>query len=211
MTETPYEIRSSTRRKRTMTAFREQGRVVVVVPAHMSAQQRRDLVPPLVERLLANEAGRRTPRGGADLTERVRRLYATYLRPAVGGAVPTLGARWVTNQEARWGSCTPLTGEIRLSHRLQEMPEWVVDYVCVHEAAHLLERHHNQRFHALVARFPEAQRAQAFLDGVDFARRHALPPVADDVQDDDVQDDDADDADGATESPVGDYLPGLWA
>lgn len=177
VTETPYEIRSSNRRKRTMTAFREQGRVVVVVPAHMSAQQRRDLVPGLVERLLANEAGRKAPRGNVELTQRVRRLYATYLQPAASGDVPTLGARWVTNQDARWGSCTPATGEIRLSHRLQEMPDWVVDYVCVHEAAHLLERNHNGRFHALVARYPEARRAQAFLDGVDFARSRALPPL----------------------------------
>ena len=85
VTETPYEIRSSNRRKRTMTAFREQGRVVVVVPAHMSAQQRRDLVPGLVERLLANEAGRKAPRGNVELTERVRRASP---RPCAASANP---------------------------------------------------------------------------------------------------------------------------
>ena len=37
--------------------------------------------------------------------------------------------RWVTNQNTRWGSCTPSEGSIRLSHRLQGMPEYVVDYV----------------------------------------------------------------------------------
>ena len=38
-----------------MTAFREHGRLVVVVPAAMTARQRRDLIPPLVERFLARE------------------------------------------------------------------------------------------------------------------------------------------------------------
>ena len=156
-----------------MTAFREEGRVVVVVPAHLSQRQRRDLVPPLVERFLAGEAGRAAPRGGAAPTDRVRQVYADYLQPVVGGAVPTLGARWVTNQDVRWGSCTPGTGEIRISHRLRSMPAWVVDYVLVHEAAHLVERDHSARFHALVAGYPDAERAKAFLEGVDFAVRHS--------------------------------------
>lgn len=156
-----------------MTAFREEGRVVVVVPAHLSARQRRDLVPPLVERFLSNEAGRLAPRGDAALTDRVRRLYEAHLLPAVGGAVPVLGARWVTNQDARWGSCTPSTGEIRISHRMRPMPAWVVDYVLVHEAAHLVERDHSARFHALVARYPDTERAKAFLEGVGFALRHS--------------------------------------
>ena len=155
-----------------MTAFRQEGRLIVVVPAHMSARQRRDLVPPLVEKFLAGEAVRSAPRGDAALTDRVRRLFEAHLLPEIGGAVPTLGARWVTNQDARWGSCTPATGEIRISHRLRPMPTWVLDYVLVHEAAHLVEHDHSARFHALVARYPDAERAKAFLEGVDFARSH---------------------------------------
>jgi Protein of unknown function DUF45 len=155
-----------------MTAFRQEGRLIVVVPAHMSARQRRDLVPPLVEKFLTGEAVRSAPRGDAALTNRVRRLYETHLLPVIGGVVPPLGARWVTNQDARWGSCTPGTGEIRVSHRLRPMPTWVVDYVLVHEAAHLVEREHSARFHSLVARYPDAERAKAFLEGVEFARRH---------------------------------------
>lgn len=171
MSEPSYEIRASARRRRTMTAFREGGRLVVVVPAHMTARQRRDLVPPLVERFLAGEAGRTAPRGDAALTDRVRELYERYLLPAVGGEVPVFGARWVTNQAARWGSCTPSTGELRISDRLRPMPSWVVDYVLIHEAVHLVERNHTKRFAALVGRYPDAARASAFLDGVDFAAR----------------------------------------
>lgn len=154
-----------------MSAYREDGRVVVVVPQRMTARQRRDLVPPLVEKFLAGEQRRAAPRQDSALTERVVQLYRRFLQPAVGGAVPVLGARWVTNQAHRWGSCTPDTGEIRISDRLRDMPAWVVDYVLVHEAAHLIERNHSSRFDALVAAYPQAERAAAFLEGVDFARR----------------------------------------
>lgn len=165
-----YEIRVSARRRRTMTAFREAGRLVVVVPAASTARQRRELVPPLVDRFLARELRGRAPRGDSELSERVRALYRTYLEPAVGATPPELGARWVTNQRRRWGSCTPGTGEIRVSDRLLSMPSWVVDYVLVHEAAHLIERDHNARFHALVARYPDTERAKAFLEGYEFGR-----------------------------------------
>ena len=55
-----------------------------------------------------------------------------------GLAVPA-SVRWVDNQHRRWGSCTPADRSIRLSSRLRSMPEYVVDYVLVHELVHLLE------------------------------------------------------------------------
>ena len=77
--------------------------------------------------------------------------------------------KWVDNQHRRWGSCTPADRTIRLSSRLRSMPEYVVDYVLVHELVHLLEPGHNDRFWALVARYPRAERARGFLEGVEQA------------------------------------------
>jgi predicted metal-dependent hydrolase len=54
---------------------------------------------------------------------------------------------------------------IRLSSRLQALPGWVVDYVLVHELAHLLEPGHGPAFHRLVERYPRAERAEGFLEG----------------------------------------------
>ena len=79
--------------------------------------------------------------------------------------------RWVDNQEQRWGSCTPASGSIRLSHRLQGMPAWVIDYVLLHELAHLLERTHAPAFWRMVDRYPKAERAKGFLEGVAAAAR----------------------------------------
>jgi predicted metal-dependent hydrolase len=54
---------------------------------------------------------------------------------------------------------------IRLSHRLRPMPVWVLDYVLVHELAHLVEPTHSTAFWRLVARYPDAERAKGFLEG----------------------------------------------
>ena len=82
--------------------------------------------------------------------------------------------RWVDNMTTRWASCTTSTGEIRLSDRLQPLPAWVVDYVLLHELAHLIEPNHNKRFWHWVDRYPKAERAKGYLEGVAHAASYAL-------------------------------------
>jgi predicted metal-dependent hydrolase len=49
------------------------------------------------------------------------------------------------------------------------MPDWVLDYVLLHELAHLVVPSHNSLFWNLVARYPRAERARGFLEGVSAA------------------------------------------
>jgi hypothetical protein len=84
-----------------------------------------------------------------------------------GRAVPT-SVSWSQRQGRRWGSCTLATGEIRLSARLRQMPDWVVDYVLVHELVHLLEADHSSEFWSLVERYPRTERARGFLEGASY-------------------------------------------
>jgi predicted metal-dependent hydrolase len=69
----------------------------------------------------------------------------------------------IRNQQWRWGSCSP-NGHICLNWRLVTMPEWVRDYVLVHELMHLKRMDHSSRFWKLVAAAcPEYQRARDWL------------------------------------------------
>jgi predicted metal-dependent hydrolase len=89
------------------------------------------------------------------------------------GPEPTT-VRWVANQNRRWGSCTPADRSIRLSTRLQSMPGWVVDYVLVHELAHLVEPSHSGAFWNLVHRYPKSERAEGYLEGISAAANLSL-------------------------------------
>jgi hypothetical protein len=160
------EVRRSTRRRRTVTAYRESGRTVVLIPAAFSPAEERRWVEQMVAKLQTREERRRRSLGGDDeLMARARALSAAHL----DGLAEPASVRWVDNQQRRWGSCTPADRSIRLSSRLRSMPEYVVDYVLVHELVHLLEPGHDERFWALVARYPRAERARGFLEGVELA------------------------------------------
>ena len=65
----------------------------------------------------------------------------------------------------RWGSCTTSDGTIRISLRLNGAPEYVVACVLFHELIHLRVPGHWDDFAAYLQRYPERERAEAFLEG----------------------------------------------
>ncbi|WP_345713483.1 M48 family metallopeptidase, partial [Kineococcus glutinatus] len=162
--EDGVEVRRSRRRSRTVSAYREGGRTIVLIPARFSRAEERLWVGRMLERLAAADRRRRPADG--DLLSRAAELSRRYLE---GRAVP-VSVAWVDNQQTRWGSCTPGDGTIRLSTRLRGMPGWVLDYVLLHELAHLLVPAHGPRFWALLESYPRTERARGFLQGVDHRR-----------------------------------------
>jgi predicted metal-dependent hydrolase len=159
------EVRRSSRRTRTVTAYRERDTIVVLIPQRMSKADEHNFVHDMVKRVLAREARALAPRGDEALIVRAHELAAKYLAPALDHMPEPAGVFWVTNQQQRWGSSTPSTRLIRLSHRLRPMPAWVVDYVLLHELAHLVEPTHSDRFWGLVSRYPAAEKAKGYLEG----------------------------------------------
>lgn len=164
------EVRRSRRRRRTVSAYRDGDRIVVLIPAAMSKRDETRWVSDMVARIERQE--QRKVRSDEDLMARARRLNDLYF----GGLAVPGSVRWVTNQNQRWGSCTPGDRSIRLSNRLQRTPDWVVDYVLVHELAHLIEAGHTPEFWAWVDRYPRADKAKGYLEGYSAAARLEPPP-----------------------------------
>jgi len=161
----------SPRRRRTVSAYRDGERIVVQLPARMTRAEEAQWVERMVRRVLAGE--RRRLKSDEDLLARAARLASTYLD---GKATPA-AVRWVDNQQRRWGSCTPEDGTIRLSRRLANAPDYVVDYVLLHELAHLIEPGHGPAFAALMAGYPKLDRAEGYLEGVEAATSAGPPPA----------------------------------
>jgi predicted metal-dependent hydrolase len=154
------EVRRSHRRTRTVSAYRKDGKVIVMIPARFTRAEETQWVDTMLGKLARSEQrGRRTDE---QLMRRARELSREYLR----GSVAPTSVRWVTNMTTRWGSCTTGDGTIRLSDRLRTMPGWVIDYVLLHELTHLVEPGHNARFWQWVDQFPRAERAKGYLEGV---------------------------------------------
>jgi predicted metal-dependent hydrolase len=146
------EVVRSPRRRKTVEARQLNGGVLrVSIPAAMSKAEEERWVALMIERMRPRTADR------IDLVERAAMLARRYQlrRPR--------NIRWVSNQVGRWGSCTPADSTIRISERLADEPAWVLDYVIVHELAHLSRDRHDPTFWALVNRYPKAERARGFL------------------------------------------------
>jgi hypothetical protein len=153
------EVRISARRKKTSEAKWVGGRIVVTLPAHLDVASRQKTIDWLVNRLLTRYGHEDTLDDDALLARAVA-LSDRYLV----GARP-VSVRWVTNQTARWGSCSYYSGQIRVSHRLRAVPSWVLDSVLVHEVAHLTYPDHSPAFHRLAGAFPRHEEAGLFLAG----------------------------------------------
>src|SRR5665811_1146525 len=151
-------IRDRSRRKKTGNAHWSGSRIVVQIPARIRGRERREFVDELVERLLTQRP--QNAAGDAALEERARVLAGLY-----NNDVQPASVRWVNNQQARWASCSPGSREIRVSSRLRQCPEWVIDAVLVHELAHLQEADHSTQFYAIADRHPRQVDSALFLEG----------------------------------------------
>ncbi len=143
--------RGSTRRRHVEGVLRGET-LVVSYPARMSKAEAERIAVELRDRMQ-----RRLARERIDLRVRARRLARELDLPLPANV------EWSDRQLHRWGSCTPVDRRIRVSSRLAAFPLWVLDYVLVHELAHLRYADHSAEFHELVARYPKSERAIGFL------------------------------------------------
>ena len=152
-----FRVIRSTRRKRSISALRQNGIIEIHIPDRMSRKDEFAIIPEMIEIVLRREAKSRS--SDASLAQMAERLLELYLpdfheRPTA--------ITWRTMRE-RWGSCTTSDGTIRISLRLNGAPDYVVECVLFHELVHLRVPGHGSDFHAYLDRCPEKVRAEAFL------------------------------------------------
>ena len=172
-----FRVIRSTRRKRTLHAFRANGLIEIHIPDRLSRRQELEVIPEMIDLVLKRENKLR--KSDSTLFEMSDQILHEFLpdfseRP--------ISITWRSMRE-RWGSCTTVDKTIRISDRLNSAPEYVIRYVLFHELIHLRIAGHGDDFHELLARYPKRQRAEAFLEGYEAGSMGApdeileLPPI----------------------------------
>jgi predicted metal-dependent hydrolase len=167
-------VRRDKRLKKSARWARERdGTILVRIPYHLTRRHLKSLLEDIAGQLARQQkqAARRTD---ADLQARAEHVNRKYF----DGQIEWRAIRWVSNMRRRLGSCTnggSTDGHIRISDRIHDWPEWVIDYVIAHELAHRVHPDHSKEFWAyLEAAYPLTERARGFIQGVGFAQGGTL-------------------------------------
>ena len=161
----------SKRRKKSISAYRQGGRIIISIPARMSKADERSVIPEMIAKIRAQEADE-----SPSETMLMQRCVQLLERYAPEITICPKSINWRQMRE-RWGSCTSVDATIRISDRLKGAPDYALDYVLFHEAIHLHYFDHGPEFKAVLARFPEVSRAEAYLEGFEAAERRYMPPT----------------------------------
>ncbi len=145
------------------------GSILLRVPYHLRKTQLEQILKQITRRLEKQEklAERRTD---AELQERAEYLN----KKCFGGHIQWRAIRWVNNMNTRLGSCTnggATDGHIRISDKIKDWPQWVIDSVIAHELVHRLHADHSPEFwQTLTEGYPLTERARGFVMGIGFAQ-----------------------------------------
>lgn len=145
-------VTRSTKRKRSVGAHLVGNTLKLAIPSWMNAAEEAHWVE-----VMGGRFARKMSTDRIDLVGRAAALAGRF-----DLATPN-EIRWSDDMTTRWGSCTPATSTIRISSRIASFPDWVIDYVIVHELVHLRVPGHGPAFWHAVQRYPKAERAIGFL------------------------------------------------
>lgn len=155
--ELQVKVIKSNRRTKTVSARMEDDVMVIRAPTNISEEELSSMIEDFKKRF--ERKAKRARLDDSDLEKRAQELNKLYFY----GKLTWNSVTWSTRQNSRYGSCTPANKTIRISHQLEKVPRFVLDYVLVHELAHLLEANHGKGFWDLVYRYPKTERARGYL------------------------------------------------
>ena len=152
------EVRRSKRRKRTISARLDGDIMYVYAPVDTPEKELHKIIKTFEKRFARRNLKRKLNKED-NLREVSNKLNKIYF----DGKIKIKSIEYVTNQQKRCGSCNYKKKTIRIAHYLAHMPEWVRDYVIIHEMAHILEPNHSKAFWDIVYRYKLVERARGFL------------------------------------------------
>lgn len=151
------KVIKSRKRRKTASAQIKNNFLEIRLPSSLSSRQEEEIIKNLLKKIQSKNK----IRTDNFLLKRAIYLYKKFFPPPL----PSLTVSWSLRQKRSFGSCQPKKKIIRINHRLKKAPLWVIDYLLIHEMAHLLFPHHQKKFWQLVNRYPKTERARGFLAG----------------------------------------------
>ncbi len=163
----PIRIVATRRRRRTVAARLRSGVLEIMVPDSMPVAERRRWAEVMRERI------ERRLRRSVPTDERLERRARALNSRLFGGRLRwrSIGFAEMVHQ---WASCAYVSGEIRVATRARDLPEWVLDYLLVHELAHLEHSDHGAGFWEMVNRYALTERSRGYLMALDHKAATAL-------------------------------------
>ncbi|MBU1726382.1 MAG: M48 family metallopeptidase [Candidatus Omnitrophica bacterium] len=152
------KIIRSRRRKRTVSARLVKDLLVVSAPMFLHGEQLEKIVSKFKLKF-----ERKRIKDELDKAQSLFDIASNINEKYFGNRLNIASIEYVIDQNSKFGCCDYNKGKIRISHKVGLMPQWVRDYVIIHELAHLLEPNHGKSFWDIVSRYKLAERARGYL------------------------------------------------
>ena len=156
------EIIRVTLRRKTIQAKLVDDVLKIYLPSSLSKREEERWIKYMKDRFIER---RESISSEKHLIERAERINKKFFNSSLNFSI-----RYTSNQNKRFGSCTPETRRIRISDRVAKMPSWVQDYVILHELTHLIHPDHSKKFWEKVNEYKYTERAKGYLIAVGMNR-----------------------------------------
>ncbi len=145
-------------RKKTVHAKIVGETLMIYLPLGMRKEEENKLIEKMKKKIENKKLKTQINKG-----DYLKNRFDQFNRMYFQGNLKIKSIEFVSNQNRVRGSCTPSKGTIRISHKLMDMPEWVLDYVIMHEMSHLQYPDHSKAFWTKVGEYKYCERARGFL------------------------------------------------
>lgn len=159
------EVIRSKKRKKTIQARIIDNTLRIYLPAGLSKQEEEKWISKMKQQMQKKQRKHKL-NSTSELQKRADQLNFEYFNGTLDFTI-----NYVTNQTTKHGSCTPKTKRIRISDDIADYPQYVQDYLIIHELTHLIHPNHSNAFWEKVNEYPYVERAKGFLHASEFFKR----------------------------------------